>query len=255
MSFYYSVATGKVYSADQMLALFGYNTAIVSIGVLNGQGFYPVVETTPDFDTQLYTYTYTWNLVSYGGGQGAEKVYTPVARPLATAISNGSTELKTATNNLLDNLLATYGVNDAVVSAVASQLAVSRPVRFQVILDAMTTFTNKLHDQLNAVDVATTVDEVNNVVNPPTGEITLSRTGDDLDAAVFASFTSLTLTEAGTELYVPGTATTISWSGTDFPATVSAFTTGDYEIQLRQVANGLVISTFEVTTTPTNYDF
>jgi len=253
--YYYSPATGKTYSGYQLQALFGINVETSPVSVINSRGFYPVQASTPDFDTGLYDSTYTWSIVPITGGEGAERVYTPVAKPLATAQENGKDSVKAKANALVDLGACACGYTNDLLTAIASLPEVDRPARFQAELLAMAKVGLKLDLEIVAINAATTVDEVNDIVNPPTGTINLSRTGEDLNAATFSAFSSMTLTEAGTELFVPGTSTTISWSGTDFPATVAAFNVGDYAIQLRQVANGLVIKEFEVTTTPTDHDF
>lgn len=253
--YYYSPATGKTYSGYQMLSLFGINVETSPVSVINSRGFYPVQDSTPDFDTGLYDSTYTWAIVPITGGEGAERVYTPVAKPLATAQENGKDSVKAKANALVDLGACACGYTNDLLTAIASLPEVDRPARFQAELLAMAKVGLKLDLEIIAINAATTVDEVNDIVNPPTGTINLSRTGEDLNAATFSAFSSMTLTEAGTELFVPGTSTTISWSGTDFPATPAAFNVGDYAIQLRQVANGLVIKEFEVTTTPTDHDF
>ena len=255
MQYYYSPATGETYSPSQMQSLFGIDVSTASLEVVNARGFYPVQPSTPDFDTGLYDSTYTWSIVPITGGEGAERVYTPVAKPLATAQTNGIASVKAKANALVDLGACACGYTNDLLTAIASLPEVDRPARFQAELLAMAKVGLKLDLEIVAINAATTVDEVNDIVNPPTGTINLSRTGEDLNAATFSAFSSMTLTEAGTELFVPGTSTTISWSGTDFPATVAAFNVGDYAIQLRQVANGLVIKEFEVTTTPTDHDF
>lgn len=255
MGYYYLSANGLLYSGDQLKSVFGVNVESYSVVSLNSLGFYPVQPTTPDFDTGLYDTTSTWSIVPIIGGEGAERVYTPVAKPLATAQTNGKASVKAKANDLVDLGACACGYTNDLLTAIASLPEVDRPARFQAELLSMAKVGLKLDLEIVAINAATTVDEVNDVVNPPTGTINLSRTGEDLNAATFSAFSSMTLTEAGTELFVPGTSTTISWSGTDFPATVAAFNVGDYAIQLRQVANGLVIKEFEVTTTPTDHDF
>jgi len=49
--YYYSSATGQTYSASQMLSMFGYDVNVVDVTILNLNGFYPVIDTVPDFDS------------------------------------------------------------------------------------------------------------------------------------------------------------------------------------------------------------
>jgi len=253
--YYYSTVTGETYSDDQMDGLFGIDTETFSLEVINDLEFYPVQPSEPDFDTTLYTPSFTWSLVAITGGQGAERVYTATPKTLSVAQTAGEGTLKEQTVAATTTFITNLGYSPGLLAGVAAELVGNRPARFQSALETVFDYAELLDTKLTLVTAATTVDEINNIVNPPTGTINLYRTNEDLEPATFSAFASQTLTEAGTELFVPGTSTVIAWSGTDFPQTAAAFNVGDYVIQLRQVANGLVIEEFEVTTTATDYDF
>ena len=150
-------------------------------------------------------------------------------------------------------LLCDCGINNDVVTAVASQDPLARPARFQAVLDDMTAITDNLNSNLTAVESATTVDEINNIVNPPTGILHTGRGNfvlnqDLLQASYFVEFNSVSLTEADTELYSPATSTVVAYnSGTNqFPLTASFFADPDFRIQLRVAATGQVITEFEI---------
>jgi hypothetical protein len=56
------------------------------------------------------------------------------------------------------------------------------------------------------------------------------------------------MTEAETELYVPGTSTVITYGAVvpnGFTSNGDCFVLGDYQVQIREVATGMVISEFE----------
>mgnify|MGYP000873230338 CR=1 FL=1 len=247
---FYQPQSGITYTDEDLQAKTGFSP-LADPSYLASNGIYTVNATVNPYDTGLYETTPTYVIV----GDYANQSWTATPLPLATAKDNAHHELKRRANEAVNIGACACGYTNDLLTAVASLAVGTRPARFQAELTAMANVALQLDIDLTAVTAATTVDEINNIVNPPTGTINLYRTGEDLEVATFSAFDSLTLTEAGTELYVPGTTTTISWSGTDFPATVAAFNLGDYVIQLRQVANGLVIKEFEVTTTPTDYDF
>jgi hypothetical protein len=260
--YYYSTSTGKTYSSYQMQALFGINVETSSIATVNRRGFYPVVATSPDFDTLLYNASSTWSIVPITGGQGAERVWTAVPKPLPEAIVNGSNELKQASNGELDLLLCDCGINNDVVTAVASQDALSRPARFQDVLDAMTAVTDSLDSNLTAVETATSVDEINNIVNKPTGVLFTGRGAgigpEDLNVSYYTAFNSVSMTEADTELYVPSTATVIAY-GSGGPGQFDSFGNafnlgGPYTMQIRETATSMVIAEIVVPLNPAGED-
>jgi hypothetical protein len=147
------------------------------------------------------------------------------------------------------------------LTAVSSQDALSRPARFQTVLDAMSAVSDNLDANLTAIDAATTVDEINNIVNKPTGTLFTGRGSglgpEDLNVSYYTAFNSVSMTEDETELYVPGTATTIPYlldpitgQGT-FDSAGNCFNPGDYLIQIRETATSMVIAEFEVPLNPT----
>jgi hypothetical protein len=259
--YYYSTATGETYSGAQMLGLFGINVDTTDLSILNYRGFYPVQPTAPDFDVRLYNPTGAWNIVSISGGQGAERVYTPVAKPLPEAKANASSEEKVAANSELDTIVATSGVNTDILTATASEDPLARPVRFQDVLDVMVAVTDSLDANLTAIDSATTVDEINDIVNPPTGVIFTGRGSglgpEDLNVSYYTEWNSVSMLESDTELYVPGTATTIAYGSGgpgQFDSFGNCFNPGDYLIQIRQASTSRVIAEFECPLAPAGTD-
>ena len=250
MSFFYSEATDKAYSAYQMLSLFGYDTATTYIEVLNDNGFYPVIESLPDFDINLYNAVPDYTVV----GQFANKIWIETPKDLATAKTNGESELKRKSSLKVDDIVSDSGFSSNLFNSLTS---VTGTV-YEGTVNSINLASIQLNSDLNVyLPAATTVDEVNDVVNPPTGLINIGRgaTGaEDLNVTTFTSFTSYTLPESGTELFVTGTGTLISYSGSGFPATVGAFNPGDYEIELRQVSTGRIIARFDVPLNAANED-
>jgi hypothetical protein len=261
-SYYYSTATGTTFSADQMLGLFGIDVATADISYINRAGFYPVIETSPDFDTKLYNPTFVWTLVPVTGGTGAERTYTANAKPLPEAKANGSIELKQRGDQATAQILTESYLASDVISAVASQDAVDRPAPLQVVLDEMVAVTDALGANLIAVDSATSVDEINNIVNKPTGVLFTGRGSgvgpEDLNVSYYTAFNSVSMTEADTELYVPSTAITIPYGSggpNAFDSMGNAFNPGGpYVMQIRETATSMVIAEIEVPLNPAGED-
>jgi len=259
--YYYSSATGQTYSDYQMQALFGINVETTAVEILNLNGFYPVQESAPDFDLKLYDTTSTWYLVPITGGQGAELAWTPVPKPLPEAKANGSVEAKQQADGTVSEILTVNYVTGEVIASVASQDLASRPASLQVVLDETTTVTDNLGAQLDAIAAATTVDEINNIVNKPTGILFTGRGSglgpEDLNVSYYNAFNSVSMTESETEIYIPGTATVIAYGSGGagkFDSAGNCFNPGDYLMQIRETATGSVIASFECPLAPAGVD-
>jgi len=230
-----------------MLALFGINVETTDITILNYQGFYPVTTSPNPYDTYLYITTPTYNIVGTQAIQ--EWVATPL--PLSEAKSGGSWQLLVQGNQNIESASASFGFSTDLLTAVSSQDSLLRPARYQQALDEMTAISDQLNDQLDLIDAATTVDEINNIVNPPTGILFTGRGISgllDLNPSYYTEFNSVSMTEAETELYIPGTSTTLSYGQFvpgQFDSPGNCFNPGDYLVQIREVAPGMVITEFE----------
>lgn len=252
--YYYSTATGQTYSAYQMQAGFGIDTENSSVEALNYRGFYPVQTTSPNFDTVLYEATSTWTLVPITGGEGAERVWTPVPLPLAQAQAGASIELKTVANEAVNIEACDCGFTTDLLTGVASQDPVDRATRYQEELDSIAAIASALDSNLTAVETATSVDEINNIVNKPTGILFTGRGSglgpEDLNVSYYTEFNSVSMAEADTELYVPSTAITIPYGSggpNAFDSMGNAFNPGGpYTMQIRETATSMVIAEIEV---------
>jgi len=257
-NFFYSPATGKAYSSDQMLGLFGINTTTIDITTLNRRGFYPVNETTPSFDNYLYTASPVYTV----SGQYADQTWVYTPRPLDQAKANGEWEEKTKANDAESLIVAESGLSANVLAAVSGQEVPDRPTRFQAVLEGMAAVSDQLDSNLTAIDAASSVDEINNIVNKPTGVLFTGRGSgvgpEDLNVSYYTEFNSVSMTEADTELYVPSTATVIpygSGGAGKFDSMGNAFNLGGpYTIQIRETATSMVIAEFEVPLNPTGED-
>ena len=252
-SYFYSPVTEEIYSSYQMQALFGIDTATTDITIINLTGYYPVVDSSPSFDLNLYTATSVWTLVPISGGEGATSVWTAVPKPLPVAKENGRAQASQASDTSVSNVIQGNFLTSDVMASVASQDPAARPAFFQSVLDETVVLTDALAVTLDAIAAATSVDEINNIVNPPTGTINIGR-GQfggplDLNASNYVTFNSVSMTEAETELYAPATSSVVPYQGfppDDFNSGGPIFTTGNYLIQIRETATSRVIAEFEV---------
>jgi hypothetical protein len=260
--YYYSSATGAAYSAYEMQALFGYNVETTDVTILNANGFYPVQPSSPDFDVALYNPTFTWSIVSLlPTGEGAVRVFTATAKPLAEAKEGASVELKTQADQATQAILTNNSLSVDVISAVASQAVIDRPAFLTPTLDELVAVSDQLGADLAAVDACTTVDEINNIVKVPGGILFTGRGAglgpEDLNVSYYNEFNSVSMTESETELYVPGTATVIAYGSggpNQFDSFGNCFNPGDYLMQIREVATSRVIAEFECPLNPAGED-
>ena len=97
-------------------------------------------------------------------------------------------------------------------------------------------------------------------MNPPTGIINIGRGAAgplDLNVSEYTEFNSVSITEAETELFVPGTSTVINYGEfvpNKFDSAGNCFTLGNYLVQIREVATSQVIAEFECPLAPANED-
>jgi hypothetical protein len=193
-----------------------------------------------DFDAACYNFPGAFTL---SGGV--------VSFSLPSAKASATSQEKVKYGNLEQTATEGYSANQ--LSSQASLPAVDRIPSIQLVLDAVNTLAVELENNLIAIDSATDINEVNNIVNPPTGIINIGR-GQfggplDLNASNYVEFNSASMTEAETELYAPATSSVVPYQGfppDDFNSSGAIFATGDYLIQIRETATSRVIAEFEV---------
>jgi hypothetical protein len=219
---------------------------------LSANGIYTVTPSPDPYDPGLYT---TEPSFVIAGNYALESwVATPL--PLPTAKDNATVQAKGNSNVQAADLISASGVNVDIWTGAASQLEVDRPPLYNTLLGAMATIGDNLATTLTAIDTSTSVDEINNIINPPTGILNTGRGQglgpEDLNPSYLRVFSSTTLTPADTELYVPGTSTVIPYDAESLPAPYTfdslgdCFAPGDYELQLRVAATSAVIATFTI---------
>jgi len=250
MANFYLPASGQVLGETVLYVNTGFYPT-ESTSALSANGIYLIVPSTPTADPGLYTNTpiYTVN------GLVADQTWLATPLPLPTAKANGTEEVQIAANLEVANIVTASGYSAEVLSAAGAALEVDRPAVYQTVIAAEQVITDQLALNVVAIAAATTVDEINNIVNPPTGIITTSRTGNDFNDSSYISFVSTSLTEADTELFIPGTSTVIPYIlPNQFNGTSEAFNTGDYLVQIREASTGLVLADFICPDSPTDVD-
>jgi hypothetical protein len=232
-----------------MLSLFGIPTASWSVESINNLGFYPVVETVPSFDNYLYTATPSYTV----SGDYADQTWVYTPRSLEIAKQNGDWQAKTQAASAVSLVECDCGFTNDILTAVSSQDPVDRPARYQAVLDSMTAVTDQLDANLTVIDSASTVDEINCVVNGASGIMVTGRGGagpNDMQPSYFTDLQGLPpgVGEPELEIYIPGTDTVISYDAGlpdpyKFDSAGNCYNTGDYRTTIRIAATGQVLST------------
>ena len=185
-----------------------------------------------DFDSACYNFPSAFTLTA--GVVGFD---------LPTAKVSAGNQAKSETST--EQQAALEGYTPEVLAAQATLPELSRTPEIQASIVEVNDLNTTLKANLTAIAAATTIDEVNNIVNPPTGTISTSRTGNDFNDSSYITFYSASLVEDDTELFIPGTSTVIPYIlPTQFNAISEAFNTGDYLVQLRETSTGRVLADF-----------
>ena len=200
-----------------------------------------------DFDAACYNYTSAFTLV---GGIVGFDLPTAQTNAVTTLKAQASTETQTVSD----------GYSPTTIAGQVALAVVDRDPAIAAVIAATNDITANLSESIAAVNAATTIDEVNNIVNPPTGILSTGRGSAgplDLNVSEYTAFNSASMTEAETELFVPGTSTVINYGEfvpNKFDSAGNCFTLGDYLVQIREVATGMVIAEFECPLAPANED-
>lgn len=150
------------------------------------------------------------------------------------------------------------GYTSEVLAAQATLPEESRDPEIQSKFAAVNDLNTQLQSQIAAIEAATDMDTLYNIVQKPSGVLNTGRGGSgeaalDLNPSYFVSLDSLPpgVGEPELELYVPGTNTVIPYNAGlptpyRFDSGGDCFVEGDFRLVIRIAANGDVLSTITV---------
>lgn len=245
---FYIAKSGQVLEAGELQVNTGFSPN-ADPSFLAANGIYTVVPSPNPYDPGLYSTSPSFTII----GDYANETWVATPLPLSTAKENATVEAKAASNAAAADLISASGVSVDIWTGAASQAPEDRPPVYNTLLNEMATIGDSLATTLVAIDTATSVDEINNIINPASGIINTGRGSGlgplDLNPSYYVEFNSTTLTEADTELYIPGTDTVIPYDSMLPPPYIfdslgDCFVPGDYQVQIRVAATGQVLSTF-----------
>lgn len=249
---YYNPGTGNTYSSAALKGLTGLDDEVVGVEAINFSGFYPVQETTPTIDATLYNLVQTWSIVALTpNGEGAERTWTGIPKTVGEARTAGASSVKEHSRNVVSSIEESTGFTLGMLSGVAAQAEVDRPVRYSEVLSDLATRADVLDGQLTYIENATSVDDINAVVNPPavTGSVDLNRTGNDLDDSLVTAITGVSANDLS--LYFNSTGASVAYDSgnSKFPATVGVFSGNDYTGSIKYL--GIFnLATFDLAISP-----
>jgi hypothetical protein len=248
MSSFYLPSSGQVLEDHNLYQSTGFSPQ-TNIDVLAANGVYIVNPASNPCDPSLYL-SYADYTIS---GSIAEQSWSCVARPLDYAKEFGSNEVKTFAESQEAAIVSQSGLTTDILTAVSGQDPLDRPARFQLILDEMAAVSTQLDTSLTAIDSATSVDEIDSIIQQPSGTLVSGRGGagpDDLHPSYFTVLTNLPpgIGEPELEIYIPGTDTVIPYDAGlpepyKFDSAGNCYSTGDYRTTIRVAATGQVLST------------
>ena len=228
-------------SAYEIKRAVGLDPESVGLVGLNSVGVYPVTEVTQPYNTDLYSVALTYTI----NGSYADQTWTPTAKTLADVIEAAQgTRLRAAAGVMRKRRISTAH-NDMSVLVSGTDAA-----NYTYWTGRASTAALALDSELDSIESAATVDDINNIVSAAWGTIALrldEANPLNLLAGDFDEFYSKNYSEASLELYFPGTATTVAYSS-GFAATASAVSADDPTVQLRVTATGVVVDEFVLTT-------
>jgi hypothetical protein len=169
----------------------------------------------------------------------------PTAKSFAanTAKSNSASLQQAALNGYSSETLASQ----------ATLPELSRIAGVQAAIENVNELATQLEVDLAVIAAATTITEVNDIVNPPYGTLFTGRGSgagpEDLNVSYYTNWDSASMLESDTELYVPSTSTVITYGSGgpgQFDSAGNCFNPGNYLIQIRQASTSRVIAEFEV---------
>jgi len=250
-SLYYSSANDAVYTAERIEKIYGFDPSQSPASILPEYGVYKVNQVEPYESDLFYDLEADYTIV----GIYAEQSWVATAKGLSKVKNEATKLLKSTTAASILAAVAQDDYAEMLLIAIASVAAASRKPAFTDPLDVMKVQSDELGEQLASIDVATTVDEIQDITFPPTsvtGTIAITRTGNDLDLAEY-SVGPVGLDPNKIKLIINGTTYNYDDATDEYPATSSAFSGSPYYFELRYSIYTLVSG--EVTTDGAPQDF
>ena len=233
-----------------------------NLAQLNRAQVFPVTDTPDPYNPSLYTTVVSYTTANYPNGATlydgntgpagvyATQSYTPTERPLATAKTNGKKDVRTRASDNATALRESSGYSADALSAAAAQLVADRGSDVQATIALTESVMDQVDVNLQAVDAATSVTDIADVVDAPDMVLNtgrgLSGSSLDINPSYFPTINLGNVVEADLELYIPATDRILGYA-TFYPApyhfdsSTDVFTANDHRIIIRIAATGVVV--------------
>lgn len=240
---YYYQPADTALSASEILRRTGVDPTTYGSAGLTQLGIYPITLVANPYDTNLYNVVLSYTI----NGTNADQTWTATAKPLATAQTAGDTQVKQSFSAYCNTLFTGDIANNGLI-AIASVAAALRGDEYDGPFVAAGNAAAVLQTQMVNIGAATTVDEINDIVNPPaagiTGTIRAARTGNTfIDPAWQVGPTGATPEQI--TLVTPLLTIAYDTPNNEYPTTANAWGGSPYTFDV--VFGGYVIGSFTQT--------
>lgn len=255
-NYYYNINPGQPEIVDKTWVAIngGIDPNTSTPAELEAAGFYcwvPAIQ--PTYDPVLEEVSSTTTIV----GTDAIQSYTVSDLPLASAKVNAVSYEKQQGTAQMAAMSSESGYSEGVLTATASKLEVDRDPSIQATLTAQNAYVDRMMTNVAAINAATSVSEISDIIYAPVGVLNTGRGGpgqagpEDLNPSYLTSLSLAGYTAADLELYVPGTSTVIPYnpglpSPYEFDSFGVCFAVGDYTMQVRVASTDMVLGTMVV---------
>ena len=210
---------------------------------------FPITKVENPYDTGLYSVALTHTI----NGANADETWTPTPMPLADAKVNGKKKVKKAfgthCSSIFDN-----DINSSGLIAIASVASTDRCGDCADPFVQAGIATSILRDTLDLINLATTVDEINDIVNPKitcvTGTLSLSRSSGSAKKAVWKVAPTGAKAKEITIVY-PNETVSYNAETSEYPAVSDAWSDSPYTFDVK--FGSYVIGSFKASTSSTDF--
>jgi len=248
MTEFYQPLSGITYTEENLRAKTGLSPD-ADPSYLAANGVYTIDPTPNPIDTNLYVADPVYTIVGYY----AEQSWVATPLPLPEAKANGTLEVQNSAALAVSEIISQSGYSAEVLSAAGAMAEVDRPAVYQTVIAEQQVVTDQLAVNVDLINSATSVDEIDSILQQPSGTFVSGRGGagpNDMNPSYFTVLNNLPpgIGEPELEIYIPGTDTVIPYNASlpapyKFDSMGNCYNTDDYRTTIRIAATGQVLST------------
>jgi len=246
---YYYQPADRALSATEIRRRTGINPKTYGASGLAALRIYPITKVENPYDTGLYSVALTHTI----NGANADETWTPTARPLTDAKVAGKRKVKKAFGTHCSAIFDD-DINSSGLIAIASVASAARCGDCSDPFVQAGIATGILQDTMDLINLATTVDEINDIVNPKitcvTGTLSLSRSSSSAKKAVWKVAPTGAKAKEITIVY-PNETVSYNAETSEYPAVSDAWSNSPYTFEVKFGSH--VIGSFKASTSSTDF--